>query len=90
MIKNIIILGGGTAGWMAANILAKRWSDRGITITLLESSEIGIVGVGEGSTPQLKSFFDYMEISEQEWMPACNATYKTGIQFCNWSTKPRL
>lgn len=88
MIKNIVILGGGTAGWMAANILAKRWSDRNIAITLLESIDIGIVGVGEGSTPQLKSFFDYMEISEQEWMPACNATYKTGIQFCNWSTKP--
>ena len=87
MIKKVVILGGGTAGWMAANMLAKRWANRGIDIALLESTDIGIVGVGEGSTPQLKSFFDYMGIAEQEWMPACNATYKTGIRFCNWSTK---
>ena len=88
MIKKIVILGGGTAGWMAANILAKRWAKYSVEIALVESSDIGIIGVGEGSTPQLKSFFDYMEIAEAEWMPACNATYKTGIRFCNWSTKP--
>ena len=88
MLNKIIILGGGTAGWMAANILAKRWADKNIIITLLESSSIGIVGVGEGSTPQLKSFFDYMEIAESEWMPVCNATYKTGIRFNQWSVKP--
>lgn len=88
MIKNIVILGGGTAGWMAANILAKRWAKHLIQVTLVESSDIGIIGVGEGSTPQLKSFFDYMEIAEEEWMPACNATYKTGIRFANWSSKP--
>lgn len=88
MIKKIIILGGGTAGWMAANILAKRWAKHQLEIALVESSDIGIIGVGEGSTPQLKSFFDYMDINESEWMPACNATYKTGIRFSDWSTKP--
>ena len=88
MHKKILILGGGTAGWMAANILAKRWAHHGIEIALLESSDIGIIGVGEGSTPQLKSFFDYMDIDEKEWMPACNATYKNGISFRHWSTKP--
>lgn len=66
MYKKILILGGGTAGWMAANILAKRWAHYGVEIALLESSDIGIIGVGEGSTPQLKSFFDYMEIDERE------------------------
>lgn len=88
MYKKILILGGGTAGWMTANILAKRWAQYGVEVALLESSDIGIIGVGEGSTPQLKSFFDYLEIDEREWMPACNATYKNGIGFRNWSTKP--
>lgn len=86
--KKILILGGGTAGWMAANLLHKRWQHLDIQIQLVESSDIGIIGVGEGSTPQLKSFFDYMEIDESEWMPACNASFKTGIQFCDWSVKP--
>jgi len=84
----IIILGGGTAGWMAANLMAKRWQDKPIEIILIESADIGIVGVGEGSTPQLKLFFDYLDIAESEWMPCCNATYKNGISFKNWSTKP--
>ena len=88
MLRKILILGGGTAGWMAANLLAKRWAHLNLEICLLESSDIGTVGVGEGSTPQLKSFFDYMEIAEAEWMPACHATYKNGIRFCNWSTRP--
>ncbi len=87
MYKKIIIVGGGTAGWMAANILARRWRDRSVDILLVESSEIGTIGVGEGSTPQLKSFFDYMGISELDWMPECAATYKTGIKFKGWSTK---
>ena len=60
----------------------------GTTITLIESPEIGIVGVGEGSTPQLKAFFDTLGIAEAEWMPRCNATYKAGIEFAGWSDKP--
>jgi len=85
--KKIIILGGGTAGWMAANMFAKRWSED-VDICLLESPDIGIVGVGEGSTPQLKAFFDYIDVAESDWMPACNATFKNGITFNGWSTKP--
>ncbi|MGJ8664396.1 MAG: tryptophan 7-halogenase, partial [Marinicella sp.] len=85
-IKNILIVGGGTAGWMAANLMAHRWAKHGIKITLVESPEIGIIGVGEGSTPKFKDFFDSLNISEEEWMPACNATYKNGIRFTDWST----
>jgi len=84
----ILIVGGGTAGWMAANLMASCWKPLGFDIGLLESPDIGIIGVGEGSTPQLKSFFDFLQIPETEWMPACNATYKTGIRFNGWSTKP--
>ena len=84
----IVILGGGTAGWITANALIDRWGDKGVDITLVESPEIGTVGVGEGSTPQLKVFFDTIGVQESEWMPKCNATYKNGISFANWSTKP--
>lgn len=81
----LIILGGGTAGWMAANLFAKRWSAEQVSITLIESPMIGIIGVGEGSTPSLKHFFETLEIAESEWMPRCNATYKLNIRFADWS-----
>jgi len=86
--RSVVILGGGTAGWMAANLLQQRWAEQGTSITLIESSQIGIVGVGEGSTPQLKAFFDKLGIAEAEWMPRCNATYKAGIEFDGWSDRP--
>ncbi len=86
--RSIVILGGGTAGWMAAMLFQHRWGESGTRVTLVESKDIGIVGVGEGSTPQLKNFFDALGISEAEWMPRCNATYKTGIAFHGWSREP--
>ena len=55
-MKNIVILGGGTAGWMTANLLQKKWRQRGIQISVVESPDIGIIGVGEGSTPLLRNF----------------------------------
>jgi len=84
----VVILGGGTAGWMAAMLFHHQWGSSGTKVTLIESKDIGIIGVGEGSTPQFKAFFDRIGISEAEWMPRCNATYKTGIEFAGWSDKP--
>jgi 2-polyprenyl-6-methoxyphenol hydroxylase-like FAD-dependent oxidoreductase len=83
--KKIVIVGGGTAGWMAANLLSSKWKNT--EIVLVESKEIGIIGVGEGSTPHLKLFFDAIDVPDSQWMPRCNATYKNGITFDRWSTK---
>lgn len=86
---HILILGGGTAGWMAANLFANRWrncdNQKSVKITLIESKDVGIIGVGEGSTPTLKRFFADLNIPESEWMPACDATYKVNIRFKGWS-----
>ena len=87
-IRRIAIVGGGTAGWMAAMILAHKLGPRGVEISVLESPAVPIIGVGEGSTPWLRGFFDMLGIEESEWMPQCNATYKCGISFDNWSTRP--
>lgn len=87
-IKKILIIGGGTAGWMSALILANSLKDYPLEITVLESPTVGVIGVGEGSTPILKKFFDTLGIAESEWMPECNATYKTGIRFEGWSGRP--
>ena len=82
----VVILGGGTAGWMTACLIAAAWP--GATVVVIESPEIGIVGVGEGSTPQLRHFFATLGIAERDWMPACDATYKAGIVFRGWSDAP--
>lgn len=84
-MKTIVILGGGTAGWMTANALHRALAIHGYSVTLVESPEIGTIGVGEGSTPHLKRFFDNLQISEKEWMPRCHATYKNGISFVDWT-----
>lgn len=86
-MKNIVIVGGGTAGWMAANLFINKWADKGVSVTLVESPEVGIIGVGEGSTPTLKRFFEMINVTESDWMSRCNATYKTNIVFSGWSPK---
>ena len=87
-IRKLVIVGGGTAGWMSAMMLADALLPRGVEIVVLESPIVGIIGVGEGSTPWLRGFFDKLGIEESEWMPACHATYKCGITFDGWSSKP--
>ncbi len=84
---SIAIIGGGTAGWMAACLMAVHWGEA-TRITVIESPDIGIIGVGEGSTPQLKAFFERIGLAEAVWMPAAHATYKAGIRFEGWSDRP--
>ena len=82
----VVILGGGTAGWMTACLMARAWPRA--AVTLVEAPDIPIVGVGEGSTPQLRAFFRLLGLDEAEWMPRCHATYKAGIGFEGWSEAP--
>ena len=84
----VVVLGGGSAGWITACLLHHAWGQRGGHVTVVESPQIGIIGVGEGSTPQLKAFFDHLGIAEDEWMGPCEATYKLGIRFSGWSERP--
>ena len=82
-IKRIVIAGGGTAGWMVAAALSKTLG-KVLDITLIESDEISTVGVGEATIPTLVTFHRLLEINEQEFMAATQATFKLGISFENW------
>jgi tryptophan halogenase len=82
-IKRVVIAGGGTAGWMAAAALS-RTLGKVLDITLIESEEIGTVGVGEATIPTLVTFHRLLEIKEQEFMAAVQGTIKLGISFENW------
>ena len=83
----IVILGGGTAGWMAATALVSMIPPSRCRVRLVESDEIGIVGVGEATLPQIRSFNDTMGVDEAEMMRATKATFKLGIDFVDWGFK---
>ena len=81
--QHVVIAGGGTAGWMAAAAISRLLHGR-VEVTLVESSDIGTVGVGEATIPTLLFFHKLLKIDEQAFMAATNATFKLGINFENW------
>lgn len=83
----IVIVGGGSAGWMTASYLQTVFGDLH-KITLIESGDIPTIGVGEATFSTLKLFFDRLGLPESEWMPPCNGTYKLAIRFVNWTDRP--
>src|SRR5882762_2556957 len=88
-VRSICIVGGGTAGWLTAGIIAARHradSGRGLQITLVESETIGIVGVGEGTWPTMRTTLKKIGISESEFFRQCNVSFKQGAKFARWVT----
>ncbi|HSC68293.1 MAG TPA: tryptophan halogenase family protein [Cellvibrio sp.] len=84
-VKKILVVGGGTAGWMTAAYLAHWLEKVDIQVTLIESELIGTVGVGEATVPGIHQFIRDLEIKESEFIRATNATFKLGIEFENWA-----
>jgi tryptophan halogenase len=82
-VRKVVIAGGGTAGWVAAMALSKQFGEL-LDITLVESEEIGTIGVGESTVPPIVSFHQYLKIDEREFMRECAATFKVAIRFDDW------
>ena len=82
-IRSVAIIGGGTAGWMSAAAIAKAFGKK-IDVVLVESEEIGTIGVGEATVPHLSAFNRLLEIDEADFVRGVQGTFKLGIQFNNW------
>lgn len=81
-VNRIAVVGGGTAGLIAATILRRRLN---VTVDVIHSKNIGIVGVGEGSTEHFKEYMEFMHINQYDIIKYCDATYKSGIMFEGWN-----
>ena len=89
-VRAVVIVGGGTSGWLTAGILAARYQGRiksnGFSVTLIESPDIKIIGVGEGTWPTMRASLERMGVSETEFFRQCDASFKQGGKFAGWTT----
>jgi tryptophan 7-halogenase len=88
-VKNIVILGGGSAGWLTAGVIAAEHHANkpdGIKITLIESPDVAAIGVGEGTWPSMRSTLSKMGVSETDLFRECDASFKQGAKFAKWVT----
>ncbi len=88
-VKNIVIVGGGTAGWLTAGVIAAKHKARrasGFTITLVESPNTPVIGVGEGTWPTLRTTLAKIGVSETDFFRECDAAFKQGAKFARWTT----
>src|SRR5919108_3309689 len=88
-VKRIVIVGGGTAGWLTAGVIAAKHRHRmsaGFSVTLVESPTTPIIGVGEGTWPTLRTTLGRIGVSETEFFRHCDAAFKQGARFARWTT----
>jgi tryptophan halogenase len=88
-VRKIVVVGGGTAGWLTAAIIAARHKSRmpaGFSVTLVESPNTPIIGVGEGTWPTLRATLSRIGVSETDFFRECEAAFKQGARFVGWST----
>lgn len=83
-IKTIVIVGGGTSGWMTAAALSHQFKDKSVQIRLIESSDMGTIGVGEATIPTIRRFYKKLGLSDIDVLTKTNATCKLGIEFKGW------
>src|SRR5687768_8045942 len=86
-IKKIVIVGGGTSGWLAATMLSHHFKSKVCRIELVESAEIGTIGIGESTVPPFVGLIRRLGIDEADFVRATQATYKLGIKFVDWQTR---
>jgi len=89
MIREIVVVGGGTAGWLTAGAIAARHQGRmksGFKVTLIESPDIKIIGVGEGTWPTMRSTLEKIGVSETQFFRQCDTAFKQGAKFARWTT----
>jgi len=87
-VSRIVIVGGGSAGWLAAGVIAATYAsdktDNGISVTLVESPDINTIGVGEGTWPSMRRTLERIGLSETDFLTFCDASFKQGTEFFNW------
>ncbi len=86
-VEHLVIVGGGTAGWMAANAIGKVFENSPMQVTVVESSDIGTVGVGEATIPEILNFNQMIGVDEQAFLKFTHGTFKQGIEFVDWHQK---
>jgi 2-polyprenyl-6-methoxyphenol hydroxylase-like FAD-dependent oxidoreductase len=84
VIRSVVIVGGGTAGWMTASYLKAAFADK-VDVTLVESAGVPRIGVGEATFSTVRHFFDYLGLDEADWLPKCSGGYKLAIRFEDWN-----